>query len=37
MLGKRRVKFTGIKPSFQQYYRLLLGKLTVPTKYMLVI
>ena len=35
MLGTRRVKFTGIKPTFEQYYRLLLGELTVSTEYVL--
>ena len=35
MLGTRRVEFTDIKPTFEQYYRLLLGKLTVSTEYVL--
>ena len=36
LLGKRRINLTDIKPTFEQYYHLLLGKLTVPTEYMLV-
>ena len=35
ILGKRLIEFTNIRPTFEQYYRILLGKLTVPTKYVM--